>query len=227
MKAVPKVNTEGLYIEDTIVDDAFSGVVPFYAPLPEPALLEHGQESPSEQDGEDEELEREIAGYIVGLPVPQGLFMPRFDLVAWEDREEGDTSDQSYWVEGLTAEEIEELTTSQPQEPTEIEILTTQMEEVIIQNNKQQEFIDSAESEINHVKFVSYEQQQTISTLGSEQIKNDLSTLDLKRQNSVIGAELVKKDISILDLYMQNQVLGQMLAALELKMLVKEGESNV
>lgn len=31
MKAVPKVNTDGLYTEDALVDDAFSGVVPFYA----------------------------------------------------------------------------------------------------------------------------------------------------------------------------------------------------
>lgn len=30
MKAVPKVNTNGLYLEDTLVDDTFSGVVPFY-----------------------------------------------------------------------------------------------------------------------------------------------------------------------------------------------------
>lgn len=29
MKAVPKANTDGLYIKDAIVDDAFSDVVPF------------------------------------------------------------------------------------------------------------------------------------------------------------------------------------------------------
>lgn len=29
MKAVPKVNTDGLYLEDELVDDTFSGVVPF------------------------------------------------------------------------------------------------------------------------------------------------------------------------------------------------------
>ena len=28
MKAVPKVNIDGLYLEDALVDDAFSGVVP-------------------------------------------------------------------------------------------------------------------------------------------------------------------------------------------------------
>lgn len=33
MKAVPKVNISGLYLEDELVDDAFVGVVPFYASL--------------------------------------------------------------------------------------------------------------------------------------------------------------------------------------------------
>lgn len=28
MKAVPKVNIDGLYLEDELVDDAFGGVVP-------------------------------------------------------------------------------------------------------------------------------------------------------------------------------------------------------
>lgn len=81
-KAVPKVNTDGLYIEDTLVDDAFSGVVPFYA---DPPALE--PELPLETDSEateepEEETEPEIAGYIVGIPVPPGLYLPRFDLLA-------------------------------------------------------------------------------------------------------------------------------------------------
>ena len=33
MKAVPKVNIDGLYLEDALVDDAFSGVVPFMRKL--------------------------------------------------------------------------------------------------------------------------------------------------------------------------------------------------
>ncbi|MET3937949.1 hypothetical protein ABIC22_000761 [Paenibacillus sp. PvP094] len=33
MKAVPKVNTDGLYLEDELVDDAFSGVAPFFSSL--------------------------------------------------------------------------------------------------------------------------------------------------------------------------------------------------
>ncbi|MED4953418.1 hypothetical protein NYE69_01475 [Paenibacillus sp. FSL R5-0527] len=34
MKAAPKIGLDGLYIDDAIVDDAFSGVVPFYADPP-------------------------------------------------------------------------------------------------------------------------------------------------------------------------------------------------
>ncbi|MOA24042.1 hypothetical protein D3C78_1447030 [compost metagenome] len=122
MKAVPKVNTDGLYIEDTLVDYAFNGVVPFYANPEEPELLELSDDDDQEQA---EEVEPKVAGYVVGVPVPQGLFHPRFDLVAWEAREEGDTSD--YWIEGLTPEEIEELTKQPPQEPTELERLQAEL----------------------------------------------------------------------------------------------------
>ncbi|MNW57374.1 hypothetical protein D3C74_351720 [compost metagenome] len=63
------------------------------------------------------------------MPVPQGLFRPRFDLMAWEAREEDDTSDKSsYWGEGLTPEEIEELT--KPREPTELELLRSENTEL-------------------------------------------------------------------------------------------------
>ena len=80
-RAVPKVNKDGLYIEDTLADDTFTGVVPFYADPPAP-----GPESPPETDSEaaDEQPdEPEIVGYIVGVPVSAGLYMPRFSLEAW------------------------------------------------------------------------------------------------------------------------------------------------
>ncbi|MBJ8191067.1 hypothetical protein JDS79_30165, partial [Bacillus cereus] len=43
MKVVPKVNTDGLYLEDEVVDDAFSGVVPFYTPS-SPTLSDTNQQ---------------------------------------------------------------------------------------------------------------------------------------------------------------------------------------
>jgi|GEM_PF-1144890 len=260
MKAVPKVNTTGLYVEDTLVDDAFSGVVPFYAEPQGPTDPDEAeQELASEDERPEETPEPEIAGYIVGVPVTPGLYRPRFDLVAWEayqDDLQAAESDyrQAYdewqaqpedergeppayvapempalWIEGLTPEELEEITRPQPQEPTELELLAAVVEGIQQQSVQLQEAVVSSGEELSAVKTASAEQQVTLSALGSEQVKQDLSTLDLKQQNNVIGAELVKKDISILDLYMQNQVLGQMLAALELKLLANGtgGESNV
>ncbi len=151
LKAVPKVNTDGLYIEDTLMDDAFSGVVPFYADLP--AL---GSKQPPEADttAEDEQPTEgpQPAGYIVGVPVPAGLYLPRFDLVAWQtyqdavaaaqeayraacdewaaqpEDERGEMpaytvpeQPQKLWTEGLTTEEIAAL--HPPAELTELERL--------------------------------------------------------------------------------------------------------
>ncbi|WP_196427147.1 hypothetical protein [Paenibacillus woosongensis] len=243
MKAVPKVGLDGLYIEDVLVDDAFSGVVPFYAIPPE--------SDASGVDVQSEEVEPEPAGYIVGVPVPPGLFRPHFDLAAWEAYQDAVTAaEEEYqaantewgalpeekrgkppiytapeqpelWGEGLTLEEIEAL--HPPQEPSEMELLSNHVAKLILQNTQQQETIENTGAELADLKSSSEEQRQTVNTLGTEQIKQDLSTLDLKQQNAVLGAELVKKDISILDLYIQNQVLGQMVAALELKLLATKG----
>lgn len=145
-KAVPTIGLDGLYIEDAIQDDSFTGVVPIYA-QPEP---EKAPELPEDEEIEDEpdvseepEQPREIIGYIVGIPLPTGLYHPRFDLLAWdayqdavleaqsdyvdamhdwqesyaEGVEQGEqpiytlpTIPDNLWVEGLTPEEIAELT---------------------------------------------------------------------------------------------------------------------
>ncbi|RCX22602.1 hypothetical protein DFP94_101182 [Fontibacillus phaseoli] len=126
MKAVSKVDSEGLFIEDTIMDDAFSGVVPFY----------------SQFEKIEEKVAHQPVGYIVGIPVPPGLFHPRFDLAAWEKREQDEAQNPStYWKEGLSPEEIEELTRPLPQGPTELdrmgaELVARELEalELILQN---------------------------------------------------------------------------------------------
>ncbi|MNW49193.1 hypothetical protein D3C74_266020 [compost metagenome] len=148
--------------------------------------------------------------------------------MAWEAREEGDTSDQSsYWIEGLTPEEIEAL---RPEpEPTPIEILQAEVVSIKEQAQQQQESNINTDQELSMMKQYNSENMRVVDTLGAEQVKQDLSALDLKRQNDVLGAELVKKDIALLDLYNQNRVLGQMVAALELKILANGtgGETNV
>ncbi|WP_179031757.1 hypothetical protein [Paenibacillus kribbensis] len=89
MKAVPKVNTDGLYLEDELVDDAFSGVVPFYAPS-SLTLSDTDQQldtyvlipdSLSVVDGANSK--DILTGYTVGIPVPSGLYHPRFDIQGW------------------------------------------------------------------------------------------------------------------------------------------------
>jgi hypothetical protein len=136
MKAVPKVSTDGLYIEDVIADDAFSGVVPFYI-------------TPEFDPETEEPPEPIIAGYKVSIPATPGLFRPRFDLEAWEkfsdaknaadkkyakeytawsklpDDDRGDPPQKpiipepTLWIEGMTPDEIAEITKPQPQELTE------------------------------------------------------------------------------------------------------------
>ncbi|MEK3658179.1 hypothetical protein NSQ29_01290 [Paenibacillus sp. FSL F4-0236] len=161
-KAVPTIGLDGLYIEDVIQDDSFTGVVPFYAqPEPEeaPELPEDEEIIEVEPEEPEPEQPREIIGYLVGIPLPTGLYHPRFDLVAWnayqdavleaqsdyadelhdwreqwvEGEEQGPepvytppAQPDNLWVEGLTPEEIAELT--KPGEQTEVEKLKLENE---------------------------------------------------------------------------------------------------
>ncbi|KEO80120.1 hypothetical protein MKN04_00895 [Paenibacillus polymyxa] len=89
MKLVPKVNTDGLYLEDEVVDDAFSGVVPFYTPfshtLPDTnqQLDTHRLADSSSSTTDVTSSESIPAGYTVGISVPPGLYHPRFDIQGW------------------------------------------------------------------------------------------------------------------------------------------------
>lgn len=75
MKVVPKVNTDGLYIEDVQVDESFSGVSPVYA---DPVEGQNGGMIPDEP-----------IGYNVGVPITvEGLYKPKFDLLAWKTYQE-------------------------------------------------------------------------------------------------------------------------------------------
>jgi hypothetical protein len=190
MKAVPKVNTNGLYLEDALVDDAFSGVVPFYAD-PEPIVFDPEQiEQPiaPEDDGAvQEEVEREIAGYIVGVPVPAGLFRPRFDLVAWEAyqdavKAERQESFPDLWTEGLSQEEIDELTKPQPTEPTELDRLGEQLVQ-------------------RELEALELKQQNEI--LGQQIVMRELEGADLKAQNEALGGQIVGLELRVLTMETQ------------------------
>ncbi|MET3208078.1 UNVERIFIED_CONTAM: hypothetical protein ABIC26_001014 [Paenibacillus sp. PvR008] len=129
MKVVPKVNTDGLYLEDELVDDAFSGVVPFYAPSSltlsdTDQQLDTYQLTIDSSSAIDEANSETIpAGYTVGIPVPQGLYHPRFDIQGWLTYEAGyadpeRTDPATFWGEGLSDEIIKEVTRTAEQQPS-------------------------------------------------------------------------------------------------------------
>jgi hypothetical protein len=191
-KAVPKVDLKGLYIEDVIQDDSFSGVVPIYAqPEPEeaPDLPEDRKIEDEADVSEEPEQPREIIGYLAGIPLPTGLYHPRFDLVTWdayqdavleaqsdyvdsmhdwresyaEGEEQGEqpvytppTIPDNLWVEGLTPEEIAELT--KPSAATELD------------------------------------------RIGAELVLRELETLDLRNQNEALGGQIVGLELRLLTL---------------------------
>ncbi|RRJ62709.1 hypothetical protein EHV15_06955 [Paenibacillus oralis] len=150
MKAVPKININGLYLEDELVGDAFSGVVPFYSEKPDlGAALP--PETNAAAEGEQAEEELQPTGYVVGVPVPPGLYQPHFNLEEWKTYQDTVTAaEKAYraaynewaalpeekrgeppvysapeqpvlWGEGLTPEEIDVL--HPPVVPTELERL--------------------------------------------------------------------------------------------------------
>ncbi|WP_282939007.1 hypothetical protein [Paenibacillus sp. RC67] len=110
------------YIKDvTLVAADVTGVFPIYRQL-------NPLYNPTEEPSELKELE--ITGYTVAIPVPEGLYKPRFNFTAWElynqllepvigeageleSAEEGNVHQsrpaQALWIEGLTPEELKEI----------------------------------------------------------------------------------------------------------------------
>ncbi|MEK5415265.1 hypothetical protein [Paenibacillus sp. FSL L8-0708] len=190
-KAVPKVDLNGLYIEDVEPDDSLIGVVPIYAQ----PVQEEAPELPEDEEIEDEpdaleepEQPREIIGYLVGIPLPTGLYHPRFDLLTWDAYQDAvleaqsDYADELHdwreqwaegeeqgpepvytppaqpdnlWIEGLTPEEIAELT--KPGELSEIEMLKKENMLLKAQNNAITERADFIEDIIAEMAMQIYQ----------------------------------------------------------------------
>ncbi|MGG4216547.1 hypothetical protein [Paenibacillus sp. FSL L8-0638] len=138
MKAVPKVNTDGLYLEDEVVDDAFSSVVPFYE-QPETII----------SDGDEiEKPEPVIAGYIVGVPFPEG-----FGAYVTEGKAFRFNLEALQWEEGLTVEEIAELTKPTDQVQDASEVVGQQLAELKIQAMQQTQLLASMGAELAAAKL--------------------------------------------------------------------------
>lgn len=139
MKEAYVTDLNGYYIEPTLVADHVTGVFPIMEPVKHEEELEpmDVQEEPTKPD-------TVLVGYTVAVPVPPGLFKPRYDLKAWQaameqyerdlnawkqeqqqrDEEEAEPLPPpepvdlaQFWVEGLTPEEIDEIR-NRPQEPS-------------------------------------------------------------------------------------------------------------
>ncbi|MGR6763210.1 hypothetical protein ACU1JV_15335 [Paenibacillus sp. T2-29] len=138
MKAVAKVNTDGLYLEDKLVDDAFWGVVPFYE-QPETTI----------SDGDEiEEREPVISGYIVGVPFPEG-----FGAYVTEGKAFRFNLETLLWEEGLTVEEIAELTKPTDQGQDASEVVGQQLAEMKIQAIQQTQLLASMGAELAATKL--------------------------------------------------------------------------
>ncbi|MCM3747468.1 hypothetical protein M3223_08880 [Paenibacillus pasadenensis] len=134
MKEAIITDLNGLFVDVDLVDDSETGYLLLTAP-----------DDP--YDNED----APITGYRVALPVPGGLYRPRFDreaydlhqaaevahaaaMVAWLTLPEEERGPEpfapeapAFWVEGLTPEEIEALQPAPP-EPTPDQLRIEQLE---------------------------------------------------------------------------------------------------
>ncbi|WP_025724070.1 hypothetical protein [Paenibacillus polymyxa] len=142
MKAVAKVNTDGLYLGEKLVDDAFNGVVPFYSDN-----LEQEFEK-TEQDAADVPQEPVIAGYIVGVPFPEG-----FSAYVTEHKGFRFNLETLSWEEGLTVEEIAELTKPTDQGQDASEVVGQQLAELKIQTMQQTQLLASMGAELAAAKL--------------------------------------------------------------------------
>ncbi|WP_127593434.1 hypothetical protein [Paenibacillus lautus] len=190
MKAVPKVNEEGLYLEDTLVDDTFSGVVPFYSymeqGIPDVLTTIGGVQGPKNESSN--EPESNISGYIIGIPVTLGLFRPRFDLAAWNAYQSAVSAAQDSFQQALSDwRELPEeqrgdmpVLESTPQPTLWIEGLTLE--------------------EIEKLTKPQPEEPNEVDRLGSEMVTRELEALELRQQNEAQGAQIVGLELRLLSL---------------------------
>jgi hypothetical protein len=80
MKEAIIVDLDGRYKEPTIVSSDMHGVTPIYETTYEPVEVEGGDEESPVGTIEVQTL----VGHTVAVQVPQGLYMPKFDLEAWD-----------------------------------------------------------------------------------------------------------------------------------------------
>lgn len=239
MKAVPKVNIDGLYLEDTLMDDAFSGVVPFYAEIEQqpPTDPDGAEQKPASEDTQPEETpEPEIAGYIVGVPVTPGLFRPCFDIVEWEayqDDLQDAESDyrQAYdeWQAQPEDERGEPPKYVTPEMPTLwVEGLTPEeIEEIMRPQPHEPTELELLAGEVEGIRQQTALHQEAIDSSGEELAEVRASNAEQQQTTSTLGSEQIKQDLSTLDLKQQNAVLGAELVKKDIAILDLQTQNQV
>lgn len=120
MKAIPRVDMNGRYIEDVIVPTEMTGILMAF-------------DWTSLTDGAGNPAGKQI-GYDVAIPMIKSLYRPVFQIEKYQANEYTDPSE--LWVEGMSPEEIKGIT-KPPQEST----IEQKIDELITQQNQMWEFI--------------------------------------------------------------------------------------
>ncbi|NGP62714.1 hypothetical protein FLT15_31600 [Paenibacillus thiaminolyticus] len=207
MKEAIITDLEGRYIEPTLVADSVTGVFDRREPVEpnEPGALE--QPEPEQRDDEQaNEPKTLLVGYIVAIPMPDGMYQPIFDVegyraaqeayeaayaeymaaLAEHDPESDDPKPEppqsvngsSFWRNGLTDEEIEAL--NPPPQPTQTDMLGQELTQMKIKNIQQQSVIDGLGRELTESRIDNMQQKQTVDSLGAELTKAKLEIIELK-----------------------------------------------
>ncbi|GAA3410378.1 hypothetical protein ACFFNY_21865 [Paenibacillus hodogayensis] len=140
-----RIDLDGFYVEPELVPLDTYGVMPIYG-MPEP------------EPEEEEQPESVLVGYRVAVPVPSGLYKPRYDLDGWQaalaayddamdayrealaahDPESEDEQPQppapvdlqAFWIEGLTQQEIDDIRNAPRPETIHDQVARLQTESV-------------------------------------------------------------------------------------------------
>ncbi|MFW5436367.1 hypothetical protein [Paenibacillus apiarius] len=204
MKEAYITDLDGRYIEPTLVADSVTGV--FDRREPVQSDEEEPLETKQQDDKQPTEPETILVGYMVAVPLPDGLYEPTFDVQgyrqAMSDYEaayteylaamtvydpEGDEPEPqppkqvdapSLWRNGLTDEEIEAL---QPKpEPSQTDVLGQELTQMKIKDIQKQNVIDGLGRELTQSRIDGMKQKQTVDSLGTELTKAKLEIIQLK-----------------------------------------------
>ncbi|MBG9737082.1 hypothetical protein [Paenibacillus alvei] len=179
MKEAIITDLNGRYIEPTLVADSVTGVFDRIEPVPQPEA-----ESPQGASNDPAEPETVLVGYMVAVPLPDGLYEPIFDVKGYRaaPQPQQAVDGSSFWRNGLSDEEIEALK-PMPQ-PSQTDVLGQELTQMKIKNIQQQSVIDGLGRELTQSRLDGMLQKKTVNSLGTELTKAKLEIIKLKGENA-------------------------------------------